>query len=149
MGLHLRYKPNAPKIAYDTFDDEVVLINLESGNYYSLNRTAARVWAAVERCATVKDIVEELRRECECSGAAVEPEVLRFVTELHQEGLIVSDDVDVPPAAAPAPHGAVRIPFEPPVLQKFTDMADLLLLDPIHEVDEYGWPHQTPAPPGN
>jgi hypothetical protein len=26
------------------------------------------------------------------------------------------------------------------MLQKFTDMQDLLLLDPIHEVDESGWP---------
>jgi len=31
--------------------------------------------------------------------------------------------------------------FEKPKLQKFTDMQDLLLLDPIHEVDEAGWPH--------
>ena len=32
-------------------------------------------------------------------------------------------------------------PFMPPLLEKFTDMADLLLLDPIHEVDaETGWP---------
>jgi hypothetical protein len=27
-------------------------------------------------------------------------------------------------------------------LQKFTDMQELLLLDPIHEVDERGWPHR-------
>jgi hypothetical protein len=30
------------------------------------------------------------------------------------------------------------------VLQKYTDMADLLLLDPIHEVDEQGWPQPAP-----
>jgi hypothetical protein len=35
--------------------------------------------------------------------------------------------------------------FEKPGLQKYSDMQDLLLLDPIHEVDEMGWPHALPA----
>jgi hypothetical protein len=34
--------------------------------------------------------------------------------------------------------------FGQPVLEKFTDMADLLLLDPIHEVGEAGWPQRAP-----
>jgi hypothetical protein len=34
--------------------------------------------------------------------------------------------------------------FEPPLLEKFTDMEDLLLLDPVHEVDGRGWPHPAP-----
>jgi hypothetical protein len=32
-----------------------------------------------------------------------------------------------------------------PVLNKYTDMQDLLLLDPIHEVDERGWPNSVEA----
>jgi hypothetical protein len=28
------------------------------------------------------------------------------------------------------------------VLEKFTDMHDLLLMDPIHEVSDAGWPHR-------
>jgi hypothetical protein len=37
--------------------------------------------------------------------------------------------------------------FTQPVLEVYTDMQDLLLLDPIHEVDEEaGWP--SPKPPG-
>jgi len=27
------------------------------------------------------------------------------------------------------------------VVEKYTDMQDLVLLDPVHEVDERGWPH--------
>jgi len=36
---------------------------------------------------------------------------------------------------------AERPPFTKPELHKFTDMQDLLLFDPIHEVDESGWPN--------
>jgi hypothetical protein len=144
----LRYRPNTPKVIYETYDDEVVLINMDSGNYYSLNRTAGRAWASIERRITAQEIARDLRRDYACDGAQVEEEVLRFVKELHQEGLIVADEEAPPaPAASAAAPAAQRPPFEPPVLQKFSDMADLLLLDPIHEVDENGWPHQ-PPPPG-
>jgi hypothetical protein len=30
----------------------------------------------------------------------------------------------------------------PPVLERYTDMQELLFLDPIHDVDESGWPHR-------
>jgi hypothetical protein len=28
---------------------------------------------------------------------------------------------------------------------KYSDMEDLIMLDPIHEVDESGWPHPKPV----
>ena len=33
-----------------------------------------------------------------------------------------------------------RQPYSPPVLNSYTDMEELLLLDPIHDVDQAGWP---------
>jgi hypothetical protein len=45
-----------------------------------------------------------------------------------------------------APTGE-KLPFKAPELQKYTDMQDFLLVDPIHETDEAGWlPNQTQAP---
>ena len=40
----------------------------------------------------------------------------------------------------PPPPNAVRKPYTAPAVQKYDDLEDLLLLDPIHEVDEAGWP---------
>jgi hypothetical protein len=48
--------------------------------------------------------------------------------------------VAAPAPAAPA-AGAV---FAPPRLEVFDDLQDLFLVDPIHDVDEAGWPHVTP-----
>ena len=33
-----------------------------------------------------------------------------------------------------------KVAFEPPRLERYTDMKDYFLLDPIHEVDTAGWP---------
>ena len=44
-------------------------------------------------------------------------------------------------AAGPA---VTVVPGEP-VLEKYTDMQELLLLDPIHDVEEAGWPKAKPG----
>ncbi|MBN2286366.1 MAG: hypothetical protein JXI43_07950, partial [Tissierellales bacterium] len=35
-----------------------------------------------------------------------------------------------------------KISFKKPVIDKFEDMQEMLLLDPIHEVNDQGWPHE-------
>ncbi|MCP4686880.1 MAG: PqqD family protein, partial [Desulfobacterales bacterium] len=70
----------------------------------------------------------------------VEAAVQRFLDEMLGEGLILADETGrshAPPADPPAP---VAAEFSPPALRKFTDMEELLLLDPIHEVNDAGWP---------
>ena len=37
--------------------------------------------------------------------------------------------------------------FQTPTLNADSDMEDLLLLDPIHDVDEKGWPQAKPTSP--
>jgi len=37
-------------------------------------------------------------------------------------------------------QGGERSAFAPPVLERYTDMQDYFLLDPIHEVSPEGWP---------
>jgi hypothetical protein len=71
--------------------------------------------------------------------------VLQLIEELQQEKLIVPDA----PGAAPLPTENLSVgdkpPFQSPVLHKYTDMAGLLLLDPIHDVLETGWPQTDSA----
>jgi len=50
---------------------------------------------------------------------------------LLQEGLVVPAEGGAGPAVEPVPGpAAARQPFIPPALNKYTDMADLLALDP-------------------
>ncbi len=75
--------------------------------------------------------------------AGAQTAVRAFLKELQEEQLIVTEPAEILAApAGPLPPAASR-----PALQKFTDLQDLLMLDPIHEVDERGWPHA--RPPGD
>ncbi|GAB4461873.1 MAG: PqqD family protein [Anaerolineae bacterium] len=141
---------NQPTVIGEVIDDEAIIVNLDSGAYYSLRGTGAAIWQMIEQGSTVAHMVEQLARHYATNAATIEAGVTALVTELQAEQLIVAvaDGVQAdaaPPAPLPpAPAG----PFDAPVLEKYTDMADLLLLDPIHEVDETaGWPH--PSPPAN
>jgi hypothetical protein len=138
------YQVSGPEIAHQTIDGEVVIVNLRSGAYYSLEGGAAEVWGLLERGATDADMILELQRRFDAPAGILEAEVRRMLAELEQEGIIKASE-NGGSAPVVSEQVAARRPFAPLVLHKFTDMRDLILLDPIHEVDEGGWPHPREA----
>ena len=134
----MQFRCNEPTIAFEILDDDVIVINLESGIYYSIVECGADIWSALVGGMTVEAITERLSASATAGGDQVKAEIDRFVDELIKEQLIVSVDNVVP--ASTEQNLVFKAPFTPPQLQKFTDMQELILLDPIHEVAEEGWP---------
>jgi Coenzyme PQQ synthesis protein D (PqqD) len=138
---------NAPKIVHETIDGETVILNLDNGNYYSLLGLGAQIWGYIDIGVPVYKIVEKVKCDYAGNGTDVNGAVNKFVSELCQEGLTVAHE----PAAneglqwpaeigSPGVNGDKQL-FSAPILNKYSDMQDLLLLDPIHDVDEEaGWP---------
>jgi Coenzyme PQQ synthesis protein D (PqqD) len=141
------YQVNAPKVVYEAFEDETVLINLDTGNYYSFSGTGALIWDRIVSGEPIASIIEYLQERF-ADAADIAPSVEDFVRELVKDNLIVKNSSGVVKNIKQA-KAQVASPtrFEKPVLQKYSDMQDLLLLDPIHEVDEMGWPHALPPKP--
>ena len=135
---HQQYRANTPKVVFEAFDDETVLINLDSGNYYSFCGSGAVVWDLLIAGSTSERICEKLRGQFPESASEIDAGVAAFVDELLAEGLIVPNGETTAPKEMPKELALTS--FERPSLQKYSDMAELLLLDPIHEVDKTGWP---------
>lgn len=141
----MRFK-YSPQIVYENFDDEVVIINLESGSYYSLDKTGAAIWGMIEGDATVGEIIEGLVRRYVGHRSEMEVAAHQFVDELRREGIIEigvsneDENHEVSQIPLGDHHIMERPDFHPPLIRKYTDMQELLLLDPVHEVDETGWP---------
>jgi hypothetical protein len=150
MVLSARFQVSGPKIVHEVFDDEVVIINLDTGTYYSVKGVAAEVWNRIDG-ETVKDIVDDLTRRYGTGEQEVAPFVMRFLDELQREGLIVTAETLRERAGEGRNTTAQVRPgsgqFQAPVLHKFDDMQELLLLDPIHDFDDAGWPIAKPAEP--
>ena len=138
-----RFKIKGPQVIHETIDGEVVIVNLETGNYYSLADTGQRIWAAVERAASLDDIVLEIRASHDGMDHDVEGTVSSFLEELEREGLIAAlPETESSTAGTVTAVVGPRETFKVPVLQKFQDMQELILLDPVHEIQEdLGWPH--------
>ena len=141
----VRFKIKGPPVIHQTLDGEVIVVNLDTGSYYSLDGVAAEIWAAVERDLTIDEAVAEAADHHGTSAHVAEPAVNRFLAELAREELIVTVNGSKPIEALATADGVARGSFPEPVLNKYTDMQELLVLDPIHEVDERGWPSSLEA----
>lgn len=134
----MQHRINQPSVISESIDGEVVVIALTTGTYYSLRGTAAHIWDALASGLTLGEVATELR-QANPEAADVEPAVEAFVAQLVDEGLLVSGAPPEPTPERPAP--AADGTWQPPELETFSDMQDLILLDPVHEVQpEQGWP---------
>ena len=143
MNSASQFRINAPTVISETIDGEAIIINLDTGAYYSLRETGAAVWQLLEQGATSQAISAELIQRYDSPLPTIEASLQSLLDELVQDQLIVPHDSarTLPQSAGSIPtDGHRKLPFTPPTLEKFTDMADLLLLDPIHDVSEQGWP---------
>jgi hypothetical protein len=127
-------------LIHQTLDGEVIAVNLDTGTYYSLAGVAAELWGAVERGLAVAEVVDEAADRHRVAREVVEPAVVRFLAELADEELISAPSGSAP-LVAPAAVAGADDGFPAPRIERYTDMQELLLLDPIHDVDERGWPN--------
>jgi hypothetical protein len=136
------YRVASSNVIRETFDDESVIVNLDTGVYYSLQGTASSIWEMVEEGHSEEAVYERLARRYSGPAESIREACQLFLRQLIEERLIVEiprADGDRPAAPDSAPETAA-VAFIPPSLAKFSDMQELLLLDPIHETDETGWP---------
>jgi hypothetical protein len=99
-------------------------------------KTGAYVWSALIAHHSTEQIVTVLSNLYQLESGAVSDDILRFVDQLIQEGLITPAQQATPPLPIDAPAGD----YAPPAFEIFSDMQEILLLDPVHDVDASGWP---------
>jgi hypothetical protein len=143
------WKINDPQVVHEILDGEVVVINLHTGSYYSLDGVGTDVWTLIETSTDTDEIVRDISRRYDGSHSEIEEAVVRLIDELRQEGLIMSDgtravEVSTNPTQPDEARPEKRA-FKTPALRKYTDMEELITLDPIHQVDDTGWPNPQPG----
>lgn len=142
-----QFRVRNPQVVDDTIEGEVIVIDLDSGTYYSLRETSAEIWHCIKAGADEASIGDSLAERYAASGEEIASAVSRLVDELAAERLIeeaAEGAAPAEPVSAPPAHNG-RVPFIAPVLEKHTDMQDLILLDPVHDVTEAGWPYVAPT----
>lgn len=156
-----RYRVKSPPVVAETLDGEATIVDLASGTYFALNESGTYIWDRLASGAPADRVAAGLAERYGLEAEQATTAVGELVSELTARELIVSADgdgaarasaaaptsVSAQGSAAPAPANGSGpepapplAPYAEPELTAFTDMQELLLLDPVHEVDEAGWP---------
>lgn len=135
------YALDARRVACQVFDGEAIVIHFERGHYFSATGSAALLLALLQDGCSAARLADELARSFDLDAERASAGVQAFLEQLTAENLVVT----ALEAPAVAPHSAPgSVPsttaYEEPRLVKYTDLEDLLVLDPIHEVMLSGWP---------
>lgn len=103
----------APDVIHDALSGDVIVIHLTSGAYYALTTEGSAAW------------LELVGRDAALDESDAR---LALLAAFASEGLVTGD----------LPLGVE--PNFPRAFTKYLDLEDVLLADPIHDVDESGWP---------
>ena len=123
------------------FGDEVLIVDTELGLYFSLRGCAVDIWSLIESGVTVNDIIAELGRRYDGTPRRklLRPRVAVSMICLPT---ICCGKPRLLVGKSRAGRGRGKADFRGASVERFTDMQDLLLLDPIHDISDIGWPQR-------
>jgi len=127
------YRINSPGVIHDEIDGEVVIVDLNIGHYFRINKTSSQLWKLIIEGNSLNQILAfcENRNELKL-------DINDIVQNLLNLQIICGTTEQSNPLDALPTWKYTK--FE---IEKFTDLEDILGLDPIHEVDvEKGWPNK-------
>lgn len=79
------------RVVYRDFGGETVILNLDSGQYHGLNRTAGRMLAVLGESDTVAAAADRLAAELGEPRERIERDLLGLCRKLAERGLIERD----------------------------------------------------------
>jgi len=133
-----RFRVNVPSVIHETVEAETIIVNLDTGSYYDVNHVGAYILELVERGAASDQLSTCVMNRYQLDHDSARSAVNGLVQELLAEEIIVSENARENGGGIPAGEPVVTPDsrrFVMPVLNKHTDMQDLLLLDPVHEFE--------------
>lgn len=78
----------SPEPVSSEIDDELVILSIERGRYYGTELVGQRIWQLLAAPIRVDCLCDTLMTEFEVERGLCEQEVLAFLDQLWQEGLI-------------------------------------------------------------
>lgn len=135
-----------PNVSAEVFAEEVLVIHLASGHYHSFRQAGVPLWSLLTQGHSVESAAAALAQPGTVPLDTVLKDTRSFLQSLVENDLVAPFETNSAPPTLPLS----TIPYAPPLVERYTDMQELLAIDPIHEVDVAGWPAQPdPArPPG-
>ena len=69
-------------------DDQIVLLSIETGNYFHFNAVGSRIWSLIETPMAANELIERLLAEFAVDRATCDRQVVDFLSDLSANRLI-------------------------------------------------------------
>jgi len=125
-------------ITHERLDGETIAINLVTGRYYSMSGPAAALLSGLKSGTPFKLWRPAIQYMFGDSANA--EDLTDFFDALVDAGLVCATN-EVGSSSWAPPEDYQRSAWTAPVLSEFEDLQDLILVDPIHDTSNLGWPH--------
>ena len=132
------YKLNEEKMFFDITDGQAVVINFVSGMYYGTTALGSVILERLLKGYAPEEVAGAVKALPGCPED-FDARLGAFITQLRDKEILV--DGETQPGGGEEIGGmALADGFELP-LDEFSEVQDLILADPVHDVDvEQGWP---------
>lgn len=68
--------------------EELLMMSIEKGSYFSLNSVGARIWELLENPTSIEELVATLTGEYDVPADVCRTEVERFLSDLRERGML-------------------------------------------------------------
>ena len=89
MDLTQVYTIDKDKATYRIIDGEAVILNLDNGYYYSLNKVGTKIWKDIDKGKNLNETLDSLKEEYQLSERELKSDLLLLVKDLQKENLVV------------------------------------------------------------
>lgn len=144
MTSHYELKQS---VSVERLDGETIAIDFVTGRFYSFRESAADILWLITHRMSISSFDDILRKSFKVTGdnTTLTRDVTSFIEHLIGLGLIeavssTADSVQVQTQHYSLPDDYERDEWRSPLLISNDQLADLLMIDPIHDVTEDGWP---------
>jgi hypothetical protein len=137
------YCINDAVVVSDIIDGEAIMLHRISGDYFSTDGVGCLIWQWISDGQSRSRIINMLTARFAVRPAEIATAVDSFFADLLTHKLIREISESVEPAKQPSsePDTNAQGGFKLPILHVYSDIRQLTLLDPIHEVaEETTWP---------
>ena len=69
--------------------NELMMLNVDQGAYYSLDPIAAEIWSLLEQPMQVEALADQLQKRYSVSAEQCRADVLEFLEKLRENGMIL------------------------------------------------------------
>jgi len=93
MAVSMTMRVTSPKhVLVRTFENESVLLNLESESYHGLDDVGTRMWQALTSSENIEAAYQKLLADYEVDPALLRQDLDDFVAKMVQRGLLALHD---------------------------------------------------------